>query len=86
MQSSAGSSGKTVVDHHSTNLELQEANTRLRERLARMVHTQTGQCAAQLHTRTHIHVKKSNQTCCTRTKEMAAHTHSIFSLFENPNV
>ncbi|XP_049457460.1 cingulin isoform X4 [Epinephelus fuscoguttatus] len=34
-ESSVGSSGKTVVDH-STNLELQEANTRLRERLARM--------------------------------------------------
>uniref|UniRef100_A0A8C3A2E1 Cingulin b n=1 Tax=Cyclopterus lumpus TaxID=8103 RepID=A0A8C3A2E1_CYCLU len=30
-----GSSGKTVVDH-GANLELQEANTRLRERLARM--------------------------------------------------
>lgn len=34
-QSSAGPSGKTAVDH-STSLELQEANTRLRERLARM--------------------------------------------------
>ncbi|XP_070777946.1 cingulin isoform X2 [Enoplosus armatus] len=34
-ESSAVSSGKTAVDH-STNLELQEANTRLRERLARM--------------------------------------------------
>ncbi|XP_059206121.1 cingulin isoform X2 [Centropristis striata] len=34
-KSSVGSSGKTVVDH-GTNLELQEANTRLRERLARM--------------------------------------------------
>ncbi|XP_029299639.1 cingulin isoform X2 [Cottoperca gobio] len=34
-ESSVGSSGKTVVDH-STNLELQETNTRLRERLARM--------------------------------------------------
>ncbi|XP_068567266.1 cingulin isoform X2 [Cebidichthys violaceus] len=34
-ESSIGSSGKTVVDH-SANLELQEANTRLRERLARM--------------------------------------------------
>ncbi|XP_069032685.1 cingulin [Embiotoca jacksoni] len=34
-ESSVGSTGKTVVDH-STNLELQEANTRLRERLARM--------------------------------------------------
>ncbi|XP_031151936.1 cingulin isoform X2 [Sander lucioperca] len=34
-ESSVGSSGKTVVDH-GTNLELQEANTRLRERLARM--------------------------------------------------
>ncbi|XP_042362716.1 cingulin isoform X2 [Plectropomus leopardus] len=35
LQSSAVSAGKTVVDH-SANLELQEANTRLRERLARM--------------------------------------------------
>ncbi|XP_038580445.1 cingulin [Micropterus salmoides] len=34
-ESSAESSGKTLVDH-GTNLELQEANTRLRERLARM--------------------------------------------------
>ncbi|XP_031722429.1 cingulin isoform X3 [Anarrhichthys ocellatus] len=34
-ESSVGSSGKTVVDH-GANLELQEANTRLRERLARM--------------------------------------------------
>ncbi|XP_068432308.1 cingulin isoform X2 [Clinocottus analis] len=34
-KSSVGSSGKTVVDH-GANLELQEANTRLRERLARM--------------------------------------------------
>ncbi|XP_070702799.1 cingulin isoform X2 [Pempheris klunzingeri] len=34
-ESSAGSSGKTVVDN-SSSLELQEANTRLRERLARM--------------------------------------------------
>ncbi|XP_054462346.1 cingulin [Anoplopoma fimbria] len=34
-RSSAGSSEKTVMDH-SANLELQEANTRLRERLARM--------------------------------------------------
>lgn len=43
------SSGKTVVD--GTNLELQEANTRLRERLARMV-----TCAkkdSQLHRHTH---------------------------------
>ncbi|KAF3834064.1 hypothetical protein F7725_025268 [Dissostichus mawsoni] len=34
-ESSVGSSGKTVVDY-GTNLELQETNTRLRERLARM--------------------------------------------------
>ncbi|XP_044028557.1 cingulin isoform X3 [Siniperca chuatsi] len=34
-ESSAGSLGNTVVDH-GTSLELQEANTRLRERLARM--------------------------------------------------
>ncbi|KAM9838366.1 cingulin isoform 1-T1 [Aulostomus maculatus] len=34
-EASAGSSARTMVDH-STNLELQEANTRLRERLARM--------------------------------------------------
>ncbi|KAK5911040.1 hypothetical protein CgunFtcFv8_005252 [Champsocephalus gunnari] len=34
-ESSVGSSGKTVVDY-GTNLELQESNTRLRERLARM--------------------------------------------------
>ncbi|XP_040909488.1 cingulin isoform X3 [Toxotes jaculatrix] len=34
-QSLADSTGKTVVDH-GTNVELQEANTRLRERLARM--------------------------------------------------
>nr|XP_046274128.1 cingulin isoform X2 [Scatophagus argus] len=34
-ESSVGSSAKTVVDH-STGLELHEANTRLRERLARM--------------------------------------------------
>ncbi|XP_072226057.1 cingulin isoform X2 [Leuresthes tenuis] len=39
-ESSAGSAGKTVVDH-STNLELQEANTRLRERLARMTRLQS---------------------------------------------
>ncbi|KAM4540084.1 cingulin isoform 2-T3 [Odontesthes bonariensis] len=39
-ESSAGSAGKTVVDN-STNLELQEANTRLRERLARMTRLQS---------------------------------------------
>lgn len=34
--SQSSAAGKTVVDH-SSSLELQEANTRLRERLARMV-------------------------------------------------
>ncbi|XP_034747042.1 cingulin isoform X2 [Etheostoma cragini] len=40
-ESSVGSSEKTVVDHD-TNLELQEANTRLRERLARMTRLHSG--------------------------------------------
>lgn len=51
VQSSAGSSGKTVVDS-STNLELQETNARLRERLARMV-LHTKHCSALLYACTH---------------------------------
>lgn len=51
LQSSAASAGKTVVDH-GTNLELQEANTRLRERLARMVlHTKKTHSCTHTHTR-----------------------------------
>ncbi len=57
LQSSAGSTGKTVVDH-GTNQELQEANARLRERLARMVlHTKkTARCTA-VHTHPCMHAK-----------------------------
>lgn len=70
IHSSLQSSVVSVVDH-STNLELQEANTRLRERLARMVmHTKR-----QLYT--HMHPKLSKQTYCTRRKESASHTGSI---------
>lgn len=47
-------SGKIVVD--GTSLELQEANARLRERLARMV-TRTKKKDSQLHRHTHTHCK-----------------------------
>lgn len=62
--------GKTVVDH-GTSLELQEANSRLRERLARMVQHIN---KAKKHTSV-----QSKQTYCTGIKEMAAHTVPIFN-------
>jgi len=71
LQSSVSSSGKTVVDH-GANQELQEANTRLRERLARMVLYRE-----KTHICTHMHAKSWKAAYCTRTKDMASHTHSI---------
>lgn len=64
-----------MVDH-GTSLELQEANSRLRERLTRMVQHIN---KAKKHTDVHTHALKSKQTYCTGIKEMAAHTVSIFN-------